>query len=828
MDWFIRSLFTMAGFGERVKEISEERMTLLALGSYGRRELCFGSDVDLLIVYRGRFSPEMNKIVPRALYPLWDVKLELGHTVLTVQECLRLAKENFRFLTSLMDARFLMGSKGFYRLFDTVFWSKIQREKHPLFQQFLIHQQKREEKYATEDYFIEPDIKEGIGGLRDLHFMSWMARLYLMSRHPSQIKRFPVFSHFDITRLSHSKSFLLKVRNHLHVLAGQRKEDLLLLPFQKEISASLGYHDGRNHTGLERFMRSIHLHLNRIQYGYEEFLALTMDLIYPMPLEPAPKDLPSAFRVMKGNIVLTEEKLLQKEPLLILKAFNEANRRGLFLASGLIWEARKLIAADGKKLLLSPGAKRLFLDIILNPSNPKILRLALEIGLISLFVPQFNKIRNLAQFGYYHVETVDLHSLKTLEVIQKISMGYYDNRWPLFKEIFKQLEHPDYLFLTGFLHDIGKGYQGDHGKKGARIIPGILKRLGISGDALRMIPFLVRHHLLLVRISQRRDLNDEKSSVQVAQTIQNLEALKLLFLLTIADSISTGPMAHNDWRMMLLSELFFKVSHILERGTLASPDATKKLETVKRKLKKSLAPHFPPEDVLDLMDQVSARYYLNTPLEDIGAHFRLALAMGKEKLTWKLQKLKDAPVTRIVLCTYDRPGLFSKMVGVLALNNIDVLSARIFTLKNGLTFDIYETTNPLDPLREKEKWDKVRDEIRLAIEDQVSLDHLIRKKGQSLLDSGNYLNFKAKWVYINNEISDFFTVIEVSSGMKLGLLYDLAKRIFSLGLDIRFAKVNSDKEKMTGVFYLRDSGGQKIYGEDQIEKIKLEVLAVIN
>ncbi|KPK22287.1 MAG: hypothetical protein AMK69_20170 [Nitrospira bacterium SG8_3] len=827
MDRFIRSLFLQAGFRQRVKELQEERLALVALGSYGRRELCLGSDIDLMIVYRGGLSPEMKQVILRGLYPLWDADLEVGYNIVTIQECIHLAMNDFRVLTSVMDARFMLGSRVFYRQFEEAFWSRIEREKGSLLKQFLAAKQKREEKYESQSYFVEPDIKEGLGGLRDLHFMAWMARIYFKARRLNLIKRYPVFSHFDLDKLGYSKGFLLKVRNHLHHLANGRKQDLLLLSFQREISHALGYKDGPRETGPERFMRSLYLHLNRIRFRNEEFYVKVMDIIDPRPIEPLSTELPPGFQMMKGNIVLKREGLLQQSPLLILKAFSEANQQGFFLGSGFIWEASKIIATQGEKILGMPEAKELFLRIILKPRNPKILRLALNIGLIGLFIPEFKKIRNLAQFDYYHVETVDLHSVKTLEVIHDISTGAHDDRWPLFQKIYSELENPDLLFLAGLLHDIGKGYSGDHAERGAWLVPRILKRLGINGGTSQVVSLLVKHHLLLVRVSQRRDLNDEKTSVQVAQTIQNIETLRLLFLLAVADSIATGPLANSEWKTMLIIELFFKVRRILEGGLLASPDATKRLEHNKRQLRERLKPEFPRKDIQNLMDQVSTRYFLSNPLEDMAEHFRLALTMGKQRLSWTLQKLKDAPVTRVILCTHDMPGLFSKMVGVFTLNNIKVLSANIFTLKNGLAFDVYEVTNPLDPYREEKMWSKIQDEALQVIEDQIPLGELISKKERQVFSLGEDYGYPPKKVKIDNEASDFFTIVEVSAGDRIGLLYDLAKEVFSLGLDIRFAKVNADKERMSGVFYVRDSGGEKILEEEQIQKMKREIMSAI-
>jgi len=300
MDRFLRSLFLHAGLDKGSREILEDRLSVVALGSYGRRELCFGSDVDLLVIHKGRLSPEMDHMMGHILYPLWDAKLEVGHSVLNVQECIHLMMEDFRFLTSVMDTRFLYGSQGFFRLFQSALWSKIQREKKSILGQFMIYQQKREEKYGSQSYFVEPDVKEGLGGLRDIHFMTWMARIYFNAQNLNQIRRFSIFSHFDVNRLNYSKSFFFKVRNCLHNLAGG-KEDRLLLSHQRALSEILGYQDSPNITGAARFMRHFYHHMNRIRFGHEEFTIKALDAIDPRPLERPADELPSAFQILKGD-----------------------------------------------------------------------------------------------------------------------------------------------------------------------------------------------------------------------------------------------------------------------------------------------------------------------------------------------------------------------------------------------------------------------------------------------------------------------------------------------------------------------------------------------
>ncbi|MBW1733054.1 MAG: [protein-PII] uridylyltransferase [Deltaproteobacteria bacterium] len=825
MDRFVRSLFVLAGLETRPKEPGQEPFAAAALGGYGRRELCLHSDVDLLIIHQGRLPTDLRKIISRAIYPLWDARLEVGHSILTVPEAIRLALSDFRVFTALIDTRFLLGSRRFYRVFREAFWARIYRERSSLLERFLIYQREREDKYHTEAYFVEPDIKDGLGGLRDLHIMAWMARVYFRSRRLREMERFAAFSHFEFNKLGHSRIFLLKLRNHLHLLTG-RKEDQILLASQRELSRLLGYEDGPHIDGPEKLMRDLYLHMNRVRYGHDEFMVKVLDMIRPLPAEQGQDRITPEFQVIKGNVVLGAGAVSEKDPAVILRALKEANQRGFFLGSGFIWEAKQIISIKGEDLLRSREARQLFIDIILRPENPKIIRLMLEMGLITLFIPEFRRIRNLAQFGFYHVRTVDLHLLKTLDVVYRISKGNYDDHWPLLKQVFKDIERPERLFLAALLHDIGKGRGGNHAGKGSELIPGIFRRLDMGKEVADTVSFLIAHHLFLVNISQQRDLGDEKTSVQAAQVIQGRDLLRMLFLLSVADSFSTGQMARTEWKILLLTELFMKVMRILERGILASRDATEEIAAKKQALFKVLIPRFPEEKILDLMDQVSSRYFLHNTVEDMGLHFQMALTPGDDRHAWHLQKLPVAPVTRIIQCARDKPGLFSKMAGVFTLHNMKILSAHIFTLKNGLAFDIYEVTNPLDPLHEAKSWDRARRDLSLALDDRLPLDELIREKG-SLPYSGGFSSLMTGKVRVNNEVSDFFTVIEVTAGWRLSLIYDLAKKMFALELDIRFARINSDKEKTTGSFYVRDFAGQKIYEDKQMERMRNEILEVL-
>ena len=825
MDGLICSLFAEGGFDRENGDGNTKDLAVVALGSYGRGELCCHSDVDFMIIHQGPLSARMREMIPLVLYPLWDAGLEVGHSILTFRECLHLSLDDFRVFTSLLDARFVLGSRSFFRLFQDALWARIDREKEKLLGKFLLSRKKRVEKYDSENFFVEPELKEGPGGLRDLHLMSWMARVYFSSRQLRDMRRFSEFSYFEFDDLEESRGFLLKIRNHLHFLTG-RKEDRFLLSHQKALSQILDYQEKPEASGPENLMKDLYLHLNRVRYGYEEFHAKALDMIDPQPVETDPDKVSSEFRIMKGNIVLKDGFLSEKDPMVILRGLYEAGQRGLFIGSGFIWEAKKILSREGRSLTELPEAKELFLKIILKTENARVIRLLLELGLITLFIPEFKKLRNLAQFGFYHVMTVDLHSLRTLEILGEMGRGVYDERWGLFREVFECVTQPDWLLLAGLLHDIGKGRGGNHSEKGSMLAPGIIQRLGLNDRAGKTISILVLHHLLLSNISQRRDLNEEKTVVQVAQIVQDVDILHMIFLLNVADSFATGPMARSDWKIFLLIELYLKVKRILESGILATPDATREVSLKKEAVRNELKEFFREEDVLRLIEQTSSRYFLSMSQEEMFSHFRMALTLGENAYLWELKKIRDASVTRVILCTRDKPGLFSRMVGVFTLNNMEVLSARIFTLKNGLAFDVFEVTNPPDRFRQEEQWLRTGEDLGAALGNDLPLDSLILAKVQAVMVPAGFGGSIKKKVKVDNDTSDFFTLIEVDSGSRMGLLYDLAKEISASGLDIRSAKVSSDRERMTGVFYVRDSDGQKIYDEEQIAVLREKLTKV--
>ncbi len=818
VDHFLRKLLPLAGLTpDTFNDSDNGRIAVIALGGYGSMELCFGSDVDLMILYEKERLPYfLERSLLRLFYGLWDAKLDVGYSIVNLIEAQKLIKKEFESLTSVIPARLVAGSRSLAREARALFLAGLEEDREGFFRRVLEARAERERKFDKEVFLLEPELKEGLGGLRDLDYMRWVSRVCLGVNRFSDLSLLSEFSHFDLNQLYHARGFLLKIRNYLHSMA-ERKEDRLLLEYQRRLATILGYGGSISLSGTDRFMKEVYLHMNRVRYAVEEFLVKVGDILFPAPVVRASWFLPSEFRLVKGNLVIKEMELLDRDPDLILRALNIANRHNLHLGSGLIWKAKGIVARLGSRLASSESAKGLFVDLITNPNSLKTMRLALELGLICAFIPEFKRIRNLAQFGYYHVETVDLHLLSTLHILGGIRDGAYEAYWPLLQNVWNELKNPGLLCIAGLLHDIGKGYGRGHSLKGGQIVEGIVERLGFGREASRAVSFLVRHHLLLSRVSQRRDLGEEKTVIQVAQTVQDPDLLNMLFLLSVADSMATGPAARSHWKHSLLEELFFKVRKVIKGGAFATPDATKRAEEKKQRVAKALEREFGLEAVEEMLEQLSIRYLLSVDIPDMIDQLRLALTMGEKRYSWVLKTRKGTSVTKILQCTYDMPGLFSKMVGAFTINDIRVLSANIFTLRNGMALDIYEVTNPLDPLRESERWEKVYGDILAALEGRISLEELIKRRKEAKEFLRYYDSHIRSKIMIDNEVSDFFTVIEGTWPYRPGILYEVATILNSLELDIRFAKVNIDKERMAGAFYVRDKAGQKVFEQEELE-----------
>ncbi|MFH1491262.1 MAG: ACT domain-containing protein, partial [Pseudomonadota bacterium] len=516
------------------------------------------------------------------------------------------------------------------------------------------------------------------------------------------------------------------------------------------------------------------------------------------------------------------------DPLLLMQIFEESARLGLELtqeAKRLVQEFLHLVDDDFRR---SRRASEGFLYII-NAAQPSgVWEQMFETGFLGTFIPEFGQVKDRVQFDAYHIFPVGRHILETVKNIKSLPK----EKDLLLMDIFADLPNPEVLHLAGFFHDIGKTGK-NHSRRGVKIVNRILKRFDYNEKAASDIRFLVRRHLLLAETASKRDLNDEKVIVQCAREIGDIDRLKMLYLLTWADSLATGPRAWNDWVANLVQELFFKILHTLEEGELATPRASQKTKRALSQVKHHVAGRIEAHDLDALFEVMSPRYLLETQPRDMVRHIGIF-----RDLQVKLKKNPDEPVFELqareavsgdcwelTFLAKDRPGLFSDMAGVLALNNINILSAHIYTWRDRTAVDIFKVTKPLDDLHTDEVWIKVSRDLKNVFTSKLSLSCRLMEKSRPSFLSSPKKPLRPPSVVVDNKSSDFFTLIEVIANDQTGLLHNITHTLFTLGLDIGIAKIATKGDQIADVFYVRDLEGQKVEDRAQVETIKSTLLS---
>ena len=819
IDVFIISIFNslegraFLGLGGK-----EQACVVLGLGGYGRKELAPFSDIDLLFLCSSKNDPQVEEAIRKILYPLWDVGYELGYTVQSFKECLSMASSDSSFLTALLDARRITGSPPLASSLQKEIGSLIRQGQGRLWQEWLLaEQEKRHLRYGDSAFFLEPHLKEGLGGLRDIHVLLWIGKALFEAPDLYSLEKIGLLSEEDRKVLSDSHDYLHRLRNQLHFLAG-RKDDRLSFEFQEAMAEWSGVKAKGDILPVEVFMQEVYQHLQGIRTIHQNFFEHMAER--GQKGEKHRELLEPGIYLVEGRLYLDSAKVLTDNPPLLMKIFWYALKKEARLSQETIRLIKQCLFLADENFQRSEEVSRLFLEIIGDlKTSRELLETMLQTGLLTGYIPELKATVCRTQFDSYHVYTVDIHLLLTLVELKRIGQRYYVKEEPLLYGIWGEVEDFPALYLAGLLHDLGKGQGKNHAQQGALMIPGIAERLKLPSRTADTISFLIKNHLLLVETALLRDLNDEDLIVRCAQMIQDSQTLKMLYLLSYADSLATSHQAWNNWKSMLLRELFFKLLHILEKGDLASGVA---IEASKRQILELVEKEIPAKEALTFLEGMPHSYILSLSPESIAQHLRLLRQLDGKPFLWQVEKKEE--IYEIFICCHDRPGLFSRLTGVLALNNINILGAHIFTRSDKIALDIFQVNPPLDPLFAGETWDKVYEQLSKAIEGKLSLDYRLAQKKPMLKISSGPIMTPENRVLIDNHGSDFYTILEIYTQDRLGLLYTITKTLSEAELNIHFAKISTKVDQVVDVFYVADLDGQKIYDREQLEEIQKAIL----
>ena len=799
-----------------------EHMAVVAQGGYGRGMLAPGSDIDLLFLLPYKQTAWGESVAEYMLYLLWDLGFKVGHATRTIDQCVRLSRSDMTIRTALLDARLILGDEKLFTDFQHRFREDVLKASvRPFVDAKLEEQNARHARAGASRYLVEPNIKDGKGGLRDLHTLHWLAKHLYPDTAEEEFVEAGVFTPAEYSSFRRCESFLWSVRCQLHFLT-DRPEERLSFDVQPLMAERLGY---RGHAGLravERFMKHYFLvakevgELTRIVCS-----ALEMKQLKSLPslgtlLSPfgwkrrAHLRRTSDFRIENGRISAIHKDVFTKDPVNFIRLFALADEQQATFSPEVLRQVRANLRLIDDSLRVNPTANRIFLRLLTDARDPEgVLRSMNEAGVLGHFIPEFGRVISMMQFNMYHHFTVDEHLIRTIGFLSDIERGKFALEHPVSTEIIRTIDNRRALFVAVLLHDIAKGRDEDHSQAGARIARELGPRLGLTPSETETATWLVEHHLVMSTFAQSRDLNDPKTIRDFADLVQSRERLKLLLLLTVADLRGVGPGVWTGWKGQLLRNLYFETEPLLGGGH-TTLTRTERVSRAQDDLRERLA-DWPKAELERFIDRHYPAYWLRTDLDVIAEHAKLIRAAEAERksLITHIATHDFRGVTEITLLAPNHSRLLAMVAGACAGAGANIVDAQISTTRDGMA---------LDTIQLEREFDQAEDEERRARKIAVTIERLL--KGEVRLADVVATKKKPKarlsaftvepQVVIDNTLSDALTVIEINGLDRPGLLYDVTREISDMNLDIASAHIATFGEKAVDVFYVTDLTGKKI------------------
>lgn len=835
MDHVVRALYERAvsAYHRSHTDLGQE-LAVLAVGGYGRGELCPKSDVDILFLHPNKVDPFVETVTESMLYPLWDLGLDVGHAVRSVKEELRIASGDESIRSALLDYRLVTGGDSFYPRAAADFDRFLYFEGANRFIEGKVREMReRHEKHGATVYVLEPNLKEGRGGLRDLQAALWAARIKYKCRSLRELRNKGVVSARSADAYALALDYLLTVRTALHFQTG-KKSDLLTFDVQEQLAEAFGYRDrGPADYGVERFMRSYYLRSVAAAALSDELLDevdryMTDALRRPLTFFQR-KRIGRDGILYKGKIQPADGSSLRKEPIRILEFFRAMQKGRAELSPGARRELQRSLPAVTPAFREDPAAAKLFLEILADPVHLRETLLAMnETRFLGRYIPECAAFRCRVQRDVYHVWTVDIHSIRAATVLPRLELKEGRSREEEeFVSTFRAVPRRELLVLAVLFHDIGKGRGGhNHSKIGAPMAERAARRLGLSEEEVSDVEFLVREHLAMAHISQRRDLHDLDLVVDFAGRVGSTTRLDQLFLLTYSDMRAVGPDVWNDWKAMLLSELWQKSRHVLEHGALKSPLA-ERARTRREEVREILAGE-PEGDVERFLSRFDDRYFLSTPDVRLPEHLALLRRFDGTTPVVELYEAPGLGTSELVIACPDRRGLFSTIAGTLSADGINIHNASIATSLDGVALDVFYVSFLGKGIDEPGKAARLARNLQRVLSGETTVEALLAERPAGRFSREKVSRYRPTRAVFDNRSSARCTVLEVFTYDRLGLLYDITSALSSLGIDIFLSKISTKGDQVADVFYITGPDGGKIEGDEEQEKVRGALLEAIS
>jgi [protein-PII] uridylyltransferase len=838
-------------------------LALVAIGGFGRAELNPHSDIDFMflhdgqVVASGKPLPHLSKLIDGILYPLWDLGMKVGHSVRSVDDCVKVANTDMQSKTSMIESRLIVGNEALFKKFQKAVVTKcVEGHVDEYIAMRLEDQATRRAKFGNSPSMQEPNIKNACGGLRDYQNLLWMTFFKYRTRSLKDLQEQEFVSQAERKQLEAAYDFLLRVRTEMHYHTN-RATDVLSKNLQPAIAHNLGYTERSPSKRIEKFMRDVYTHSRNIYLitrTLEQRMALVpkatsripglskLTALIPRKRKSAAANEPvDGFRFINGEIHAVSNRVFRDSPRRLMRVFLHAQQRGLKLHPDLAQLIRNQLSLANREFLNDEHVRETFLEILNARGNvAPILRAMHEVGLLGKYIPDFGKLTCLVQHEFYHQYTADEHTLMCLEMADRI-WDAKEAPANAYTPLLQKLEHPYLLYLALLLHDTGKPTgHGKHSELGSKIALRVAKRLKLDGAATHALCVVIEQHLLMAITSQRRDLDDPLVIQNFAKQIQNLENLSLLTIITFADSLATSDKLWNGFKDSLLWLLHHKAETMLAGGTEFVRAEEKQRELLMGEVRRLLSGHLSPEELEAHFAALPPRYFqIHTAREIfddlIIAHQFMRLQISAEDtplapvVNWHNEP--DRGYSAVKICTWDRAGLFSKIAGSFSAVGLNILSAQIFTRSDGIVLDTFFATDAktgtLAKMEQREEFEKRLNKV--LADGEEDLPALIARHKNTRPFYQAYTGERIPTeVRFDNESSEFRTLIEIETEDRVGLLYAISHALSELDLDISAAKILTEKGAAIDSFYIRELDGGKILDEARQKSIERKLRAAIN
>jgi [protein-PII] uridylyltransferase len=805
-----------------------ERIAIIAVGGYGRAEMAPHSDIDLLFLVPWKVTGWVEQVIESTLYLLWDLRLKVGHASRTIDECLRLGREDMTIRTALLEQRFLWGNANLAATLRMRLWTELFARTHSEFVEAkLAERDERLSKIGNQRYMLEPNVKEGKGGLRDLQTLYWIAKYINEVDQAQELVALGVFRPEEYQSFRAAETFLWAVRCHMHHLAGRAVEQLTF-DLQVGVAERMGYSDHGGRRGVEHFMQAYFRHATQV--GELTRIFLTELEARHVKREPLLRNFLNRRKKMRYGLKVAQNRLdvedpavFITDPLNLLRIFEEALVTGHLLHPN----AMRLIAANLH--LIAPlredaDAQKLFLRLLLNHGNPeRALRRMNELGVLGVFIPEFEPIVAMMQFNVYHHYTVDEHTIQVISTLAQIERGELVEELPVASRILKDGVNRAVLYMALLLHDIGKGRPEDHSVLGAQIARKVAPRLGLKKADCDTIEWLVRYHLLMADTAQKRDISDPRTVRDFAKLVKTRERLDLLTVLTVCDIRGVGPGTWNNWKAMLLRQLYRQTASALENG-LEELNRENRSDEARRALRDALA-DWPRADLRAETARHYDPYWQGLPTATHVVFARLLRDVHPDQIGIDLHPEPDRDATRACFVLSDHPGIFARFAGALALVGANIVDARTYTTKDGYATAVFWVQDADGTPFEDSRLPRLTRMIERTFKGEVVASRelagrdKVKKRERDFRVPTN--------ISFDNEGSEIYTIIEVDTRDRPGLLYDLTRTMAAANISISSAVIATYGVQVVDTFYVKDMFGLKLHAKSRQEALERKLRAAI-